>query len=93
MKFLIIDNSYHIIKTDNIYSSSSVIPYEYKDKDEVYLEGLAISVLVLSSMSECNIYFIDYKFNDIKKEGEKRKDIDININDETFLFEGWKIIT
>ena len=46
------DNSYHIIETDNIHSSSFVIPYEYKDKDEVYLEGLAISVLVLSSMSK-----------------------------------------
>ena len=82
------DNSYHIIKTDNIHTSSFVIPYEYKNKDEVYLEGLATSVLVLSSMSEWNTHFIDYNDIDIKKEAEKRKDDDINRNDETFPYEG-----
>ena len=52
------DNSYHIIEIDNIHSLSFVIPYEYKDKDEVYLENLATSVLVLSSMSEQNIHLL-----------------------------------
>ena len=59
MKFSIIDNSYHIIEIDNIHSSSFVILYEYKDKDEVYLEGLDTSVLILSYMSQWNIHFID----------------------------------
>ena len=52
MKFSIIDNSYHIIEIDNILSISFVIPYEYKDKNEVYLKVLATSVLVILSMSE-----------------------------------------
>ena len=82
------DNSYHIIETDNIHSTSFVIPYEYKDKDEVYLEGLATLVLVLLSISEWYIHFINYKCNGIKKEEQKRKDIDININNKTFLFKG-----
>ena len=41
------DNSYHIIETDNIHSTSFVIPYEYKDKDEVYLEGLASIISII----------------------------------------------
>ena len=76
VKFSIMNNSYHIIETDNIHSTSFVKPYEYKDKNKVYLEGLDTLVLVLSSMSEWNIHFIDYKCNNIKKKGEKEK-IDI----------------
>ena len=88
VKFSLMDNSYHIIETDNIHSSSFVIPYDYKDKDKVYLEGLATSVLVLSSINEWNSHFIDYNNTDIKKEAEKRKDDDINRNDEIFPYEG-----
>ena len=84
------DNSYHIIETDNIHSSSFVILYEYKNNDEVYLEGIATSVLVLSSTNEWNTHFIDYNDIDIKKEAEKRTDNDININDEIFPYEGLK---
>ena len=67
-KFSILDNSYHIIETDNIHSSLFVILYKYKDKDEVYLKGLAIYILVLLSMSKYNTHFIDYNHIYIKKE-------------------------
>ena len=80
------DNSYQIIKTDNIHSSSFIIPYEYKDKDEVYLKFLATYVLVISSINEWNIHFIDYNDIHIKKKEDKRKDMDINMNNEIFLF-------
>ena len=87
-KFSEMEDSYQIVETDNIHCSSFVIPYEYKKKEEIYLEGLARCVIVLTPMSCWHKFFIDYYDVNLEREGEKRKDKNISENDERYPYEG-----
>ena len=87
-KFCNMEESYQIIEIDNIHCQSFVFPYEYWNKDEVYLEGFAKSVMVISPTTSWHKYFINYYDNDLKKKAEEREDKSLSENDERFPFEG-----
>ena len=87
-KFSEMEDTYQIVETDNIHCSSFVVPYEYKRKEETYLEGLAMRVIVLTPMSCWHKKFIDYYDTNLERDGEKRQDKNISENDERYPFEG-----
>ena len=82
------EESYQIIETDNMHCSSFAIPYEYRNKEETYLEGLSKKVIVLSPMSCWHKFFIDYYDDNTEKEAAVRVDNSISDDDERFPFEG-----
>ena len=87
-KFSEMEESYQIIETDNMHCSSFAIPYEYRNKEETYLEGLSKKVIVLSPMSCWHKFFIDYYDDNTEKEAAVRVDNSISDDDERFPFEG-----
>ena len=86
-KFSEMEDTYQIVETDNIHCSSFVVPYEYKRKEETYLEGLAMRVIVLTPRSCWHKKFIDYYDTNLERDGEKRQDKNISENDERYPFE------
>ena len=87
-KFSEMEDSFQMIDIDNIHCGSFVIPYEYRNNDEIYLEGSAKSVMVLTPMSCWHKLFINYYDDNLKKKAEKRENKNISVNDERFPFEG-----
>ena len=92
VKFSLMEDTYQIIDVDNIHWTSFVIPYDYRNEKEMYLEGCAKTVMVVTSMSLWHKLFIDYYNIKVIEEATNREDKDISMNDKSYPFEGYIII-
>ncbi len=87
-KFSEMEHTYQIVDVDSIHSTSFVIPYSFENISELYLPGMAKSVIVLSPMTIWHKYFIDYYDDNLMIEGSNRRDRKVKPTDERYPYEG-----
>ena len=87
-KFKEMEDTYQIISTDSITSTTAVIVDSARNDNATSIPGMAKSVIVIENKSKWHLHFIDYNDEQLLSDAAKNVDNEYPLGDKRHVYEG-----